>query len=179
MVTNEEAIGTVSSAKPPITGSPIIIGGGGGGEGGGEGGALENKIPNPVFCEFDEAVYEDPEPQGNPRRKRFENRGLQIRSMVVNINGDTIDLSMFLRQTRGTVDVRCPGSNNDLRIFGNPLGIEFHTGTYEQELGTHKHKSRNSFPSMLEINFDGLNIERPLTGQDNWFIKVNYVRAAE
>lgn len=172
MAKNEEVTRSASSTDvEPPEGSPIIIGGGAGG-----GPPQDPIIPKPVFCDFDDRVYIDPDPQGNPRRKRFENRDLAIRSLILKIQEDSMDLSALLPNTgRGEIEIKCPGFDNDLKIFGNPLGIEFHTGTYPPQQGTQRRQSANSFPSRLEIDFDGFSFEKSLNPNDDWSIKVDYV----
>ena len=168
MIKDKQAIQT-GDVQPPITGSPIIIGGGAMVDL--ASGPIEG-APNPVFCKFDHDVYKS---KGISARKKFELPGKQIKSVILKIENDTFDFSKLLNGSNGEIEIECPGFGNNLKLFGNPIGIEFDTENYkQQETDPSLHKSEDSYVSKVKIDFPGLNIRKKLTATDNWSIKVDY-----
>ena len=168
MITKEETIATDLSTNvdPPVTGSPIIIGGGG---------AVGNKV---VRCTFKEGDYID---QSSGLRTKFvvSDPAQHLKTLKLTIDQKLTDLSSFVPATGdGEIEIRCPGFNNDLKIFGNPLAVEFDTRTYREKPKNPDQKrvfeDDDSVVSKVKIEFPGFKLERKLTRNEALEIEVNF-----
>lgn len=127
---------------------PITVGGGGGS-------AFRDE---PVYCDFREAAnaYSDQTGGSGRKHRTYANTTFRARTLKVILAGETVDFSSLLPDTgECEVKVKCPGSDDDVTITGNPLGIRLHTGTYSDPDGTSTHPNRrrgNSHSNEIEIN---------------------------
>jgi len=171
MITKEETIGTDSSTndQPPITGSPIIIGGGGG--------------PNPyAFCKFKPDDY-TPGTMASGRTKFVSvdvNRYMQ--KLTLKINNQLADLSAFLNgasNDNSVIEIMCNRTNDDLNFEVRPLAVEFNTGTYKpgkpDTEGLVIYQSAASLITMVRIRLPGLNLEREFADNESCEVLVDYV----
>jgi hypothetical protein len=166
-MTNEETIKTDSSTDvdPPVTGSPIIIGGGGG--------------PNPAaFCKFKTGDYNA---QQRGSRTRFVHKNQSpMKKLKLIINQVTLDLSSLLATEDFEIEVESAGSNNDLNFFLAPQAVEFDTNTYRRSLepdpdGFDVFQSEDSFASIVKISLQGVEIERKLRRADKFSLEADII----
>jgi hypothetical protein len=170
MITNEKAIVRDSSTnvEPPITGSPIIIGGGGG--------------PNSyAFCKFKPDDY-TPRTMASGRTKFVSvdvNRYMQ--KLTLKINNQLADLSAFLNgasNDNSVIEIMCNQVNDDLKFEVRPLAVEFNTGTYKpgppDAEGLVIYQSAASLITLVRIRLPGLNLEREF-GNESCEVLVDYV----
>lgn len=130
-------------------GEPITVGGGGGN-------AFRD---DPVYCDFKEAAnaYSDQTGGSGRKHRTYANTTFKAKTLKVILAGKTLDLSSLLVVSGGEckVEVKCPGSDDDVTITGNPLGIKLHTGTYSDPDSGSGHPNRrrgNSVSNEIEIN---------------------------
>ena len=125
---------------------PITVGGGGG----------SSFRDEPVYCDFKEAVYIDQTAGSGRKHRTFANTTFLAKTLKVVIAGETVDFSPLLPVTgECEVKVKCPGSDDDVVLTGNPLAIRLHTGTYSDPDSGSGHPNRrtgNSHSNEIEIN---------------------------
>ncbi|HEY5837990.1 MAG TPA: hypothetical protein VIT19_03075 [Pyrinomonadaceae bacterium] len=129
-------------------GEPITVGGGGGS-------AFRNE---PVFCDFEESAsaYSDQTAGSGRKHRTYANTTFIAKTLKVILAGETVDFSSLLpADGECKVEVKCPGSDDDVTITGKPLGIKLHTGTYSDPVSgsTNPHRrTGNSHSNEIEIN---------------------------
>jgi hypothetical protein len=122
--------------KPKQDGSPITVGGGGGGEGKPR---LQVFLPYVKFA--DANLYPD-QTGGLKKKKLFQRQDLPIKSIIVWVNGVPVDVSSLIPHDNDVyIKVSCTGSSDDFEIYGQKLGIRFHTGKYPPEMGNDHHST--------------------------------------
>ena len=145
--------------KPPVTGSPITIGGGGG-----------RRVRGGVTCQFNHNDYPDPAP-GNRRKKKFQSRLFNMRSLKITINRQELDFTQLLPED-GRCEVNVFGSESDdnLKIIGQNFGVEFHDGIYRQGLNPSIHFNDSNHVEKVEVKGPDFSFNRKFDPDDRCVI---------